>query len=114
MKTLLLTTLLICSIAFGQSKDLTKKQAFELYKKSNVRIALRYKLSDFNSIYNTKKSGLKVNRESIILNYIKDKEEIKKIQWYHNFPQCFDCNTIIYESEATAKEMVQWTLPRNN
>ncbi|MDV3777589.1 hypothetical protein CMU25_01555 [Elizabethkingia anophelis] len=114
MKTLLLTILLISGIAFGQSKDLTKKQAFDLYKKSNVRIALGYKVSDFNKIYNTRKSGLKINRESIILNNIKDKEEIKKIQWYYNFPQCFDCNTIIYESEKTAKEMVQWTLPRNN
>ncbi|MCT4143453.1 hypothetical protein HZP66_04345 [Elizabethkingia anophelis] len=34
MKTLLLNTLLICGIAFGQSKDLSKKQALEGFKKS--------------------------------------------------------------------------------
>lgn len=78
MKTLLLTTLLISGIAFGQSKDLTKKQAFELYKKSNVRIALGYKLSDFKNWY---ESG-ELTKETLILNSLnkKDLKELVKYQ----------------------------------
>lgn len=107
MKTLLFFVL-FSGLTFAQiTKDLSKKQAYELYKKSNVRIALGYKLSDFNRIYNTKNTVFTLDKESIILKSIKDKEELKKIQWYHARKPCIDCNTIIYENEETAKELAK-------
>lgn len=107
MKTLLLSLsfVLFSGIAFGQK--ISKKEAYEAYKKSNVRIALGYKLSDFNRIYNTKNTIFIVDRESIILNSIKDKEALEKIKWFHSKTPCNDCKNIIYESRETAEEMTK-------
>lgn len=109
MKTLLLSLSLVffSGLAFGQSKDLTKKQAYQMFVKSNVRKALGYKTKDFEKVYNTKSSILKLDRESIILNSIKDKDELMKIQMYHARKPCIDCANIIYESEKTAIEIIQ-------
>ncbi|WP_407532940.1 hypothetical protein [Elizabethkingia anophelis] len=90
MKTLLLTTLLISGIAFGQSKDLTKKQAFDLYKKSNVRIALGYKLSDFKDWY---ESG-ELTKETLILNSL-NKKDLKELTDYNKCATSLAPNYVI-------------------
>ena len=54
-KLLLFVCLSAFSIAFSQSKDLTKKQALEAYKKSDVRKYENLKISDFEKIYKTAK-----------------------------------------------------------
>lgn len=41
------------SVAFAQSKDLTKKQAYEAFKNSELRKFENLKISDFNKIYKT-------------------------------------------------------------
>jgi len=52
-KLLLVTSVLTFSLSFSQSKDLTKKQALEAYKKSDVRKQNNLKISDFEKIYKT-------------------------------------------------------------
>lgn len=79
MKTFLLLSVLASALTFGQSKDFTKKQAFEAFKKSNVRIALGYKTADFNRIYNS--NDFPISNESLILNSL-NKKELKELVEY--------------------------------
>ncbi|WP_407503466.1 hypothetical protein, partial [Elizabethkingia miricola] len=59
------------------AKELSKKQAYQMFVKSNVRKALGYKLSDFKSIYDNKEQTLEKN--SLVLNSLnkKDLNELK-------------------------------------
>lgn len=54
-KLLLLSSLSAFSFGFSQSKDLTKKQALEAFKNSEVRKFHNIKISEFEKIYNTAK-----------------------------------------------------------
>lgn len=77
MKTLLLSLSLVffSGLAFGQK--ISKKEAYEAYKKSNVRIALGYKLSNFKDVYNWKD----LTKESLILNSL-NKKNLKELTEY--------------------------------
>jgi len=48
MKTIILSILFIPFIAFSQTKDLSKNEAYTAFKNSNIRKELGFKLKDFN------------------------------------------------------------------
>ncbi|MCT4141223.1 hypothetical protein HZP65_10805 [Elizabethkingia anophelis] len=115
MKTLLFSVsfVLFSGLAFGQAKDLTKKQAYQMFVKSNVRKALGIKQSEFNTIIDTKNTAFQVNSESLILNSV-NKEDLNYIKemYYrgthtrqkNGLPICDDCSNIIYWSKKELNE----------
>ncbi|MDV3746200.1 hypothetical protein CMU37_18735, partial [Elizabethkingia anophelis] len=76
-------------LAFGQK--ISKKEAYEAFKKSNVRIALGYKLSDFKSIYDNKEQTLEKN--SLVLNSL-NKKDLNELKAYE---KC--ANTLLEKSQ---------------
>lgn len=92
--------------------DLTEKQAFERYKKSNIRKALGLTLKDFNYKDLVQNGQTDKLSEIMILNETKDKTFISFIQKYYSFsdilganklPLCDDCSMIIYNNIKQAK-----------
>lgn len=105
MKTFLLLSVLASAFAFGQSKDFTKKQAFEAFKKSNVRIALGYKTADFENYYN---DGL-LTKESLMLNSLKTKE-LKELVKYIKCTETIDKRTgtpLVIQGNEIATESIK-------
>ncbi|MEL7675929.1 hypothetical protein [Elizabethkingia meningoseptica] len=71
MKTLLFFAVLFSGLTFAQnSKDLSKKQAYQMFLKSNVSKALKLNKTDFENYY---KNTL-LTKESLILNSLNQKE----------------------------------------
>lgn len=125
MKTIIINTLfiLISTFAFAQQNnpsliiDLTEKQAFERYKKSNVRKALGLKIKDFNYkdlIQNAQSERLSEvivlkDYNSQILQSIKNTYQLGDISLNQlntagvGYP-CEDCHNIIYLSLSELKE----------
>lgn len=124
MKTIIINTLfiLISTFAFAQQNnpsliiDLTEKQAFERYKKSNVRKALGLKIKDFN--YKDLIQNARVDKlsELAIFQNSQDKKFLDfASHLYSNgttilrkdgTPKCDDCSTIIYEK---IEDIKHWT-----
>ncbi len=118
MKKLISILAIFCfTISFSQIKvDLTKKQAYERFKNSNVRKACGIKLSEFNQIYKTSLSEGSTEKLSncAIYNNTKDKKLIELISTeyargtsvnpYSKTTYCADCYLIIYNSIKAAKE----------
>lgn len=113
MKTLLLSLsfVLFSGLAFGQTKDLSKKQAYQMFVKSNVRKALGFKLSDFNKVMSEK--NFEIDKETLILNSVNKKDLQYISEMYYRgthsrqkdgLPICDDCSTIIYWSKTELKE----------
>ncbi|MDV3724602.1 hypothetical protein CMU40_00100 [Elizabethkingia anophelis] len=104
MKTLLLTIFLCSGIAFGQSKDLTKKQAYQMFLKSTVRKTLKIKTTEFDRIYTNEAQEL--SKDAVILNNMPKKELLYIKQYYYSAP-FIDKEYIIYENKEGIKEKMK-------
>ena len=110
MKTLLFFVL-FSGLSFAQTKDLSKKQAYQMFIKSNVRKTLGFKTSDFNKIMSEK--NFEINKETLILNSV-SKKDLKYINEMYfrgthtrkrdGLPICDDCSNIIYWSKKELQE----------
>lgn len=122
MKTFLLLSVLASTFAFGQSKiDLTEKQAFEAFKKSNVRKSVGLKIKDFN--YNDIKQYSNADKlsETLILKSVPKKSDLDFISQYYwrgthsrqknGTPICDDCGMIIFWSIKDLKEANKSFIP---
>lgn len=122
MKTIIINTLfiLISTFAFAQQNnpsliiDLTEKQAFERYKKSNVRKALGLKIKDFNYKDLINVTEAKKLSELAVLNNTSNEKLIRYAKTIINYsnqppmpnglPLCDDCSMIYTKTLNGIKE----------
>ncbi|WP_407532003.1 hypothetical protein [Elizabethkingia meningoseptica] len=100
MKTLLFFVL-FSGLTFAQSKDLSKKQAYQMFLKSNVSKALKLNKTDFERIF---KIG--IDRKSVILNTV-TKKELNYIENYYCCSKFDDKEMIITESSKEIKDKMK-------
>ncbi|MDV3776069.1 hypothetical protein CMU25_18775 [Elizabethkingia anophelis] len=106
MKTLLLSLsfVLFSGLAFGQTKDLSKRQAYQMFLKSNVRKTLKIKTTEFDRIYMNEAQEL--SKDAVILNNMPKKELLYIKQYYYSAP-FIDKEYIIYENKESIKEKMK-------
>lgn len=100
MKTLLLSLsfVLFSALAFGQTKELTKRQAYQMFLKSNVSKALKLDKKDFERMYT-----IGISKESVMLNTV-SKKELHYIKNYYCCAKFDDREVIVTESRESVKE----------
>ncbi|OPC37697.1 hypothetical protein [Elizabethkingia miricola] len=101
MKTFLLLSVLASTFAFGQSKELSEKQAYQMFMKSNVSKALKLKKEDLKKMYN-----IGLNKESVMLNTV-SKQELNYIKNYYCCAKLDDKELIIVESKEQVREKMK-------
>lgn len=117
-KLFIICSTLLFSLSFAQIKDISKKEAYNRFKNSNIRKACKISLKEFDIIYlnslKNENSNVKKISESAIYNSSDDKKlkELISAEYLRGtivkvnlgYPECSDCNSIIYNSIKEIKE----------
>lgn len=101
MKTFLLLSILASALTFGQSKELSEKQAYQMFMKSNVSKALKLKKEDLKKMYN-----IGLDKNSVMLNTV-SKQELNYIKSYYCCAKFDDKELIITESKEQVREKMK-------
>lgn len=123
-KLFIICSTLLFSLSFAQIKDISKKEAYNRFKNSNIRKACKISLKEFDIIYlnslKNENSNVKKISESAIYNSTNDKKlkEIISMQYFRGtiintntkVPNCAGCDLIIYNSIKEIKNEYKETL----
>lgn len=119
-----ISILSVCAFAFGQTtkenliktykKDLSKNEAYKLFKSSNVGKTVGYKFNYNDILESAARMETKNIRDIVLFNKINDKHLLDTIKYLYfqgtnvpkgqETPKCDDCSLVLFNNEDGVKE----------